>query len=66
MIELFGDFRDIVATDDRMIPPSAQQTMAERAGADVSETAASHSVYLSQPAAVATLIERAAHDAGLE
>jgi len=34
--------------------------MAERAGATVAETAASHSVYLSQPQAVADLIGQAA------
>jgi pimeloyl-ACP methyl ester carboxylesterase len=50
----------LVATDDHMIPPPAQHTMAERIGATVSEVAASHSVYLSQPEAVATLIAQAA------
>ena len=50
----------LVATDDRMIPPPAQRAMAERAGARVSEVAASHSVYLSQPEAVAALIKQAA------
>lgn len=50
----------LVTTEDRMIPPPAQRTMAERAGATLSEVAASHSVYLSQPEAVATLIAQAA------
>jgi pimeloyl-ACP methyl ester carboxylesterase len=50
----------LVATDDRMIPPSAQRTMAERAGATVTETLGSHSIYLSQPQAVANLIKQAA------
>jgi len=50
----------LVATDDRMIPPPAQHAMPDRAGAIVSEVAASHSVYVSQPEAVATLIARAA------
>ena len=50
----------LVATDDRMIPPAAQRAMAERAGAVVTEVPGSHAVYLSQPAAVAALIERAA------
>jgi pimeloyl-ACP methyl ester carboxylesterase len=49
----------LVATEDRMIPPPAQRSMAERAGATVAEAAASHSVYLSQPAAVAALIKQA-------
>ncbi len=50
----------LVTTEDRMIPPLAQHAMAERIGASVSEVAASHSVYVSQPEAVATLIARAA------
>jgi pimeloyl-ACP methyl ester carboxylesterase len=50
----------LVTTEDRMIPPSAQQTMAGRIGAISSEVTASHSVYLSQPEAVATLIAQAA------
>jgi pimeloyl-ACP methyl ester carboxylesterase len=50
----------LVATEDHMIPPAAQYAMAERAGANLSEVAASHSVYLSQPEAVATLIAQAA------
>jgi len=50
----------LVATDDRMIPPPAQRAMAERAGATVTEVPGSHSIYLSQPQAVADLIRRAA------
>ena len=50
----------MVTTQDRMIPPSAQRTMSARAGATVTEVAASHSVYVSQPAAVAALIKQAA------
>jgi len=50
----------LVATDDRMIPPPAQRAMAERAGASVAEAAGSHSIYVSQPAAVADLIAEAA------
>ncbi|MBO0821989.1 MAG: alpha/beta hydrolase, partial [Nocardiopsaceae bacterium] len=50
----------LVTTEDRMIPPSAQRTMAERIGATVTETPASHSVYVSKPQAVAGLISRAA------
>jgi pimeloyl-ACP methyl ester carboxylesterase len=53
----------LVATDDRMIPPPAQRSMAERAGATVVEAVGSHSIYLSQPAAVAELIEQAASEA---
>jgi pimeloyl-ACP methyl ester carboxylesterase len=50
----------LVATDDRMIPPPAQRMMAERAGAPTIEAAGSHSIYVSQPAAVAGLITEAA------
>jgi pimeloyl-ACP methyl ester carboxylesterase len=49
----------LVATDDRMIPPPAQRAMAERAGASVVEAPGSHSIYLSQPQAVANLIRQA-------
>ena len=52
----------LVATDDRMIPAPAQRSMAERAGATVVEAAGSHSIFLSQPAAVAGLIEQAASE----
>jgi pimeloyl-ACP methyl ester carboxylesterase len=50
----------LVATDDHMIPPLAQRAMSERAGATVSEAAGSHSIYVSQPKAVADLIAQAA------
>jgi pimeloyl-ACP methyl ester carboxylesterase len=50
----------LLTTEDRMIPPAAQQTMSARAGATVEEVAASHSVYVSQPQAVTALVEKAA------
>ena len=50
----------LLTTQDKMIPPPAQHFMSERAGATTTEVAASHSVYVSQPAAVATLIKQAA------
>ncbi len=51
----------LIAGDDRMIPPPAQRAMAERIGAQTVEVpGASHSVYVSQPAATADLIKRAA------
>ena len=50
----------LVAADDKMIPPPAQRQMSERAGSTVSEVPGSHSVYVSQPQAVAALIEKAA------
>ena len=52
----------LVSTDDRMIPPPAQRAMSERAGSTVAEVAGSHSIYLSQPAAVTALIEQAARN----
>jgi pimeloyl-ACP methyl ester carboxylesterase len=50
----------LVATEDRMIPPPAQRAMSERTGSTVVEVAGSHAIYLSQPAAVAALIDQAA------
>jgi pimeloyl-ACP methyl ester carboxylesterase len=50
----------LVARDDRMIPPPAQRFMADRAGADVMETAGSHAFYVANPAVVADIIEKAA------
>jgi len=50
----------LVTTEARMIPPQAQREMSGRAGATVDEAAASHSVYVSQPAAVADVIKKAA------
>ncbi len=50
----------LVATDDRMIPPAAQRLMSKRAGSAVVEVAGSHAIYVSQPNAVAELIEEAA------
>jgi pimeloyl-ACP methyl ester carboxylesterase len=50
----------LVTTEDRMIPPQAQREMSERAGSTVEEIDASHSVFVSQPAAVAELIKKAA------
>ena len=50
----------VVASDDQMIPPPVQYSMAERAGSTVAEVPGSHSVDVSQPAAVAELIKKAA------
>ncbi|ANT52826.1 alpha/beta hydrolase [Mesorhizobium amorphae] len=50
----------LVATDDRMIPPPAQRQMASRAKATTVEVPGSHAVYVSDPKAVASLIEQAA------
>jgi pimeloyl-ACP methyl ester carboxylesterase len=56
----------LVATDDRMIPPPAQRAMSGRAGSTVIEAPGSHSIYVSQPQAVADLIAQAARAAVVE
>jgi pimeloyl-ACP methyl ester carboxylesterase len=50
----------LVATDDKMIPPPAQQFMSKRAGSTVVEVKGSHAVYVSKPEEVAALIRKAA------
>jgi len=52
----------LVAKDDKMIPPAAQRSMAQRAGSAVMEVPGSHAVYVSRPKDVAQLIERAAKE----
>jgi pimeloyl-ACP methyl ester carboxylesterase len=56
----------MITTEDRMIPPLAQHAMSDRAGSIVVEVAGSHSVYLSQPTAVADLIELASSAAAIQ
>jgi pimeloyl-ACP methyl ester carboxylesterase len=53
----------IVATEDQTIPPDAERFMAKRAGAKVTEIKGSHVVFISQPKAVADVIEIAAKGA---
>jgi len=53
----------MVTTEDRMIPPDAQRAMSKRAGSTVVEVKGSHAIYVSQPSAVAALIEQAAKKA---
>lgn len=50
----------VLSTEDRVIPPSLQRRMAARADAEVTEVRASHAVYISQPEAVADVIDTAA------
>ena len=52
----------LVTTEDRMIPPPAQRQMSARAGSTVVEAGGSHAIYMSQPEAVAELIEKAASE----
>lgn len=51
----------IVATQDRLVNPELQRWMYKRAGARVTEVAASHAVQISQPEAVVKVIEDAAN-----
>ncbi|MBK5655252.1 MAG: alpha/beta hydrolase, partial [Rhizobium sp.] len=53
----------LVATNDKMIPVDAQRIMAKRAGAKTVDQAGSHAIYVSQPQAVAAVIEQAAKGA---
>ena len=53
----------LIVTEDHMIPPSAQRTMAERADAQISEAPGSHAIYVSRPAVVAEVIAQAARNA---
>ena len=55
----------LVATEDKMIPPDAQRAMSKRAGSTVVEVKGSHAVYVSQPQAVASIIEKAAKGVAL-
>lgn len=50
----------LVSTQDRMIPPPAQRSMAKRAGATVTEAEGSHAIYMSKPKEVALVIQKAA------
>ncbi|MFG1784074.1 alpha/beta fold hydrolase [Rhodococcus oryzae] len=52
----------LVASDDRMIPPVAQRSMAQRGGAEVTEVPGSHAIYVSRPEAVVQLIKEAAQN----
>jgi pimeloyl-ACP methyl ester carboxylesterase len=50
----------LLVTDDRMIPLPAQQFMSKRAGSTTMQVPGSHAIYVSNPRAVASLIETAA------
>src|SRR5712672_330192 len=50
----------ILTTQDRVVSPELQRWMYQRSGAKVTEVSASHAVFVSQPAAVAQVIEAAA------
>jgi pimeloyl-ACP methyl ester carboxylesterase len=50
----------LLVTDDKMIPIALQRLMCERAGSKTMEVPGSHAIYVSNPRAVATIIETAA------
>lgn len=52
---------DVIGTEDHAIPAAAQEFMAQRAHATVTEIKASHLSMVSQPAKVTAVIESAAH-----
>jgi pimeloyl-ACP methyl ester carboxylesterase len=54
----------IVATADRALNPKLAHWMYRRSGAKITEIKANHLVYISQPAAVASVIEKAARSIG--
>jgi pimeloyl-ACP methyl ester carboxylesterase len=54
----------IVATEDRALNPKLARWMYKRSGAKTTEIKANHLVYISQPNAVARVIETAARSAG--
>jgi pimeloyl-ACP methyl ester carboxylesterase len=50
----------VIATDDRALDPAAAERMAQRAGSRVTRVKTSHAVLITQPRAVARVIEAAA------
>src|SRR6478735_6171919 len=54
----------VVGTEDRVIPPATQRSMAERAGATITEVAGSHVSMVSQPKVTIEAILAAASAAG--
>lgn len=49
--------RYLIAADGKMIPLPVQRFMSRRAGSTVVEVGGSHAIYMSQPDAVAALVE---------
>jgi pimeloyl-ACP methyl ester carboxylesterase len=52
----------LIPRDDKVIPPAAQRTMAERARATIREIPGSHAVFVANPEAITALIEKAASE----
>lgn len=53
----------VIATDDKAFDQRMLRTMAERIGAKITEVSASHAVFMTQPKAVADVIDHAAQGA---
>jgi pimeloyl-ACP methyl ester carboxylesterase len=53
----------VIATDDRAFDLAMLRHMANRIGATITEVAASHAVFMTQPEVVADTIDRAAQGA---
>jgi pimeloyl-ACP methyl ester carboxylesterase len=56
----------VIATEDKAFDQAMLVHMAERIGANITKVSASHAVFMTQPKAVASTIERAAKEAGLK
>ena len=54
----------MIGTEDRVIPPQTQRSMAERAGATITEVAGSHVSMVSHPQVTIDAILAAAADGG--
>jgi pimeloyl-ACP methyl ester carboxylesterase len=54
----------VIATDDKAFDQKMLFSMAERIGATVTEVAASHAVFMTQPKVIADVIDQAAQSAG--
>jgi hypothetical protein len=54
----------IIATADRALNPKLARWMYNRSGSKITEIKANHLVYISQPGAVASVIETAARSVG--
>ncbi|MFI1990859.1 alpha/beta fold hydrolase [Actinoplanes sp. NPDC020271] len=54
----------VIGTEDRVIPPATQRSMAERAGSKITDVAASHVSMVSHPEATIEVILTAAAEAG--
>src|SRR5688572_4587688 len=56
----------VIATEDRAFDQAMLVHMAERIGASITKVSASHAVFMTQPKVVASTIDRAAKEAGLQ